>query len=59
MNLYYLDRVINNLASKQKRTCSEQIRMCEMLQDAEVAGCKISFDKNTNHYDITGGKRRE
>ena len=58
MNLYYLDRVINNLASKQKRTCSEQIRMCEMVQDAEAAGYKVTFDKNTNRYSIIGGEKK-
>lgn len=58
MNLYYLDRVINNLASKKKRTCSEQIRLCEMVQDVEAAGYKVTFDKNINHYSITGGEKK-
>ncbi len=57
MNLYYLDKQINNLAAKRKRTCAEQTRLCSMLQDAQAAGCTISYDKELCKYNITGRKQ--
>lgn len=57
MNIYYFDKQINNLAAKQNRTCAEQTRLCEMLQDADAAGYTISYDKESCKYIITGGRQ--
>lgn len=56
MNLYVLNKQVNAIASKKGRTCSEQTRLCSMLQDAEAAGFKIHFDKGTQKYFIERGK---
>lgn len=56
MNLYYLNHRVNELAKKCK-SCSEQIQLAELLQDAEAAGYVVEYDKAQKKYTITGGRK--
>lgn len=50
MNLYLLNKQINAIASNEKRTCSEQVRMCSLLQDVEALQCDITYDRANQSY---------
>lgn len=59
MNLYYLNRAVNALASKPGHTPSDCIRLAELLQDAEASGCRIEVDRMAKKYIITYGGRAD
>ncbi len=59
MNLYYLNHTVNAIAAKPNRTQSDQIRLAQLLQDAESSGCKIEIDRISKKYIITCGGRAD
>lgn len=59
MNLYYLNHTVNAMAAKTNRSQSDQTRLAQLLQDAEVSGYRIEIDRVSKKYIITSGGRTD
>lgn len=53
MNLYNLNILVNKIVSKPKRTVSDGMYLSELLYNAELEGCRITFDRENKQYIIT------
>jgi hypothetical protein len=53
MNLYSLNKLVNSIHGKRRKSNSDCLYLNELLNDAVIEGYSVVFDNNSDSYLIT------